>query len=463
VGNGANYVWSVGSAGKFIVGPTGGTSGTKKCNFSGNTATRLTDGKCDAVSDRVDYSGVGTFSKIKSNVPIVSSTGTKNLTSPLTFIASGPHLSPHVSYDGATNTTLGQVNPDYPQFICTNAADGTTIDNNVTLLDANHNPIPPLPPYNCRPTITLTMKATLYGPDTLQVLNGDTAFCSSCNATISTADANAIKFVTDGVKFLTTLEHVVPKFQPILQPIINIGTLFLSSLTAPPDPICPGKQVLGLLNAKENVNVGVALAQDPNNSPGIPAVIGTIVVNQTIAPWLTGYPQNATDGFPIPQDSQKFDFTGTGNDLGNFSIITDQCNGSCGKGSNVLSGLTTGATGGSRTITETGFPTEGVKDPDYLTDPLVCTGEGESRSCTHPQITGEPFWYTQDVSCNSVNNIGSAKTDGALGPTTWSPSPGTPDQHNPSNRSGSVTVGNLADNDTLICTFQNGIYEIENH
>ena len=102
---------------------------------------------------------------------------------------------------------------------------------------------------------------------------------------------------------------------------------------------------------------------------------GTIVINKTIAPFLTGYPQNADNGFPIPQDSQTFDFDGEGSGIYPFSITTDgqTCDDGCvpnGTGSKSINFLATGGGVGSRTIAETGFPTT-VLDPTVLPKELV--------------------------------------------------------------------------------------------
>src|SRR5207302_6635653 len=128
-----------------------------------------TDTKCDSISDKVEFTGKGTFSSLLPNVDILSKTGTQNLI-PLSLTVLGPH-APNVSYAGLTNADMGQVDPTYPQFDC-------------------KNDYPPINLAKCTPTITLTMKATLVGPDTFVVLNGTEAYCAKCDATFSTKQAD---------------------------------------------------------------------------------------------------------------------------------------------------------------------------------------------------------------------------------------------------------------------------------
>jgi hypothetical protein len=174
---------------------------------------------------------------------------------------------------------------------------------------------------------------------------------------------------------------------------------------------------------------------------------GTIVIKKTIASCLTGYDENCTQTghWPIPQDTQTFGFDGSGSGIYPFSITTDgqicSDSGCTATGSHPLNSLATGSTVGGRTISETVFPTT-VADPDLANDP---------RS----HGTAEAHWYTKTVSCKpaSVPSPGTeytthnGVTDNGIGDLTG--------------RSGYVTVSNLAPNDTLTCTFENGIFEIE--
>jgi hypothetical protein len=107
---------------------------------------------------------------------------------------------------------------------------------------------------------------------------------------------------------------------------------------------------------------------------------------------------------------QKFDFEGSGNGIPpTFDITTDSegCDGPCGTGSTAFSGLTTEGLGGSREIRETGLP------EDWSLTSVSCTSEvGEGTSWQQLYDNGE-------------------------GPLVG------------------VTVINLANNDTLTCTFDN--------
>src|SRR6185295_5864201 len=134
VNNKGTYVYALRAGGEFRAGPTT----TNACTgFS-------TTGACNNLQNSVTFPGTGTFSTTLMNKDILSPAGSAANTRPLSFTVAGPTAAV-VSFDGLTNTTLGQVNPTYPSFICD--LNGTTAGG------------------ACTPTITETMTVTLKGPD----------------------------------------------------------------------------------------------------------------------------------------------------------------------------------------------------------------------------------------------------------------------------------------------------------
>ena len=268
-GNAGIYKWNVRTSGQFITGPTGGTVAAKKCN--------TTDGKCDSLNDRVDFTGKGTFSSILSNVDILSPNNsgrspasTRNQT-PLSFTTTGTHLtsSANLSWDGASNTTMGQVDPYYPEFFCTNSPLGTNVDTTSA--------------HFCRPTITLTMKAKLFGPETFQVVNGGDGFCAKCTETITPQQALKIKVIKGILKILNFISNNHPEWLQ-LRAFIDQATVFLAGIntvnTSEDGQPCPGAQVLGLTNLADITSDVLFFSQDPLNSPGTPAETGTITITK---------------------------------------------------------------------------------------------------------------------------------------------------------------------------------------
>lgn len=269
VGNAGIYKWNVRTSGQFFTGPTGGSVSAKKCTTS--------DWKCDALNNRVDFTGKGTFSSILSNVDILSpdnsgrdpaSTQNRN---PLNFTTTGTHLTStaRLSWDGASNTTMGQVDPYYPEFNCTNAANGTDTSG-----------------YYCRPTITLTLKAKLFGPDTFQVINGGDGWCAKCTERLTAQQDKLIKFIKGALKILNFIAASHPNWLQ-LRAFIDQVTVYLAGINAVPFSAdgqpCPGAKVLGLTNIGDQIGDVLYLSQDPLNSPGIPAppeTTGTITINK---------------------------------------------------------------------------------------------------------------------------------------------------------------------------------------
>jgi VCBS repeat protein/FG-GAP repeat protein len=222
------YTWALRTGGEFHAGPTTVASCTS------------TDTKCDSISDAVVFTGKGTFSNLLPNVDILSKTGTKNLT-PLSLTVLGPH-TPNVSYAGLTNADMGQVDPTYPQFDCKNDYSGGNV-------------------LKCTPTITLTMKATLVGPDTFVVLNGTEAYCAKCDATISAQQADQITFLTGLVKVLNFIEnnHHNAKLRAFID---EINLILDAAHQTPSDLNCPGAILVKIDMATAATIDAVIIASD---------------------------------------------------------------------------------------------------------------------------------------------------------------------------------------------------------
>jgi hypothetical protein len=236
---------------------------------------------------------------------------------------------------------------------------------------------------------------------------------------------------------LKLIDHIFDKFDHLADAEHPLGCIkFAEMLLDPP--------------AQEAFN---AIVTEGENTPGAVAAetcLGAcIVINKTVDPDLN-----------VPGQAD-FGFIATGAGMENFTLITGDCDGSpCGDGTQTFINL---ATGGPRTITETGFP--------YVPD--IFDGV-PAESSDH-----DSFWWTHTVSCESANNPAPGNTSG---PTTWTTVVPTFDAVHPNrfalgndaslgnedplptdpdiapSRQGSVTVTNLAAGDTLTCTFDNRLY-----
>jgi len=209
----------------------------------------------DAVGNSVVLTGKGTFSPTITNVNILSTTGTKNLT-PLSFTINGPAATADINWGGVSNTDMGQVDPSYPQFDCRGGYAGNTVTT------------------ACRPTITQTLTATMKGMDTLKVLSGPLdLFGAHCDERFSEQQTKQIKFLTGVLKALKFIEPRIRK--PALREKINqlidqLEAVLVTTTTPPSDPTCPGAQVLAFNMALEQAVDGLIIASD-NSSPGEPA------------------------------------------------------------------------------------------------------------------------------------------------------------------------------------------------
>lgn len=221
----------------------------------------------DSVNNTLDLRGKGTFSLANTDKAILSTSnpttptdrrGTKNLT-PLVFDIKGPAATADINWGGLNNLDMGQVDPFYPEFDCRR----------------NYGPVATQNPNACRPTITQTLVAKIYGMDTLKVLSGPMdVFCAKCDETFSVAQTNQIKFLTGVVKVLKFLEprlHRRPALQAKIHDIIiHVDAVLLTTTTPSPDTECPGAQLLTFNMAIEQAVDGLVIAADPTALPGIP-------------------------------------------------------------------------------------------------------------------------------------------------------------------------------------------------
>ena len=199
--NSGTYVWAIRAGGEFRAGPT-----TANACAGNGTAT----GACNNLQNSVTFPGTGTFSPSLTSKPIVSPSGANS--NPLSLTVAGPTAA-IVSFNGLTNTTLGQVNPTYPTFICDQ--DGTG------------------PATACKPSITQTMTVTLKGPDSFVLVNGADASGASCLlAEVGATQERRIAFLTSLVHFLQWLEQRYPN-RPHLSAFIDRIEAFLATVNSP--------------------------------------------------------------------------------------------------------------------------------------------------------------------------------------------------------------------------------------
>ena len=229
VDNAQTYVYALRTGGEFRAGPT----------TAGACGTNTSDGLCDSIGDSITYTGTGTFGPHSSlqNRNILSPAGSSKNTQPLSFTVAGPHLDPILSYDGLTNTTMGQVDPTYPRFLCTSNADGVTI----------------APPANCRPTVNHIMTVKLKGQDTFVLVGGVDDFSADCTAQLSAQQERQLKFLASLVKVLDWWEDRHPNVR--LRAFITRIELILDGANNNTDPTCPGATLV-------NLDMATAAAED---------------------------------------------------------------------------------------------------------------------------------------------------------------------------------------------------------
>ncbi|TKB88807.1 MAG: hypothetical protein E8D41_14405 [Nitrospira sp.] len=201
VANAGNYVWAMRAGGEFRAGPT-----TSNACAGNGTAT----GACNNLQNSVTFPGKGTFSPALQSVNILRPSGANS--QPLSLTVAGPTAA-IVSFNGLSNTTLGQVNPTYPTFLCDQ--DGT-VSGNI-----------------CKPAYNATMTVTLKGPDSFVLVNGDDAVGAHCTiAEVSATQERRIAFLTNLLGFLQWLEGRYPN-RPHLSAFIDRLEAFLATVNSP--------------------------------------------------------------------------------------------------------------------------------------------------------------------------------------------------------------------------------------
>lgn len=261
VNNKGTYVYALRAGGEFRAGPT----------TAGACAGFTTTGVCNTTQNSVTFPGIGTFSPTLVSRNILSPTGANS--QPLRFTVAGP-TAPIVSFNGLTNTTLGQVNPTYPTFIC-DANGGTQVTGD-----------------KCTPSITQTMTVTLKGPDSFVLVNGGDAFGANCAAELSAQQQKQIAFLTSLVRFLQVLEQRRPNAR--LSAFVDKLEAFLATVTRNQDPDCPGARLVDL-------DIAVAAAADE----------------------IAFQADGAVPAEPVPAEPE----TGTITITKNTSTIVDNCGG----------------------------------------------------------------------------------------------------------------------------------------
>jgi hypothetical protein len=223
-GNRGTYVFALRTGGEFVAGPAGNL-----CNAQ--PAPNQADKTCDTIGDSVTYTGVGTFSPTVTNANILRPSGTNS--QPLTFTVAGPHADPITSFDGADNTSMGQIDPTYPFFACD--------DNGATAGG------------NCRPTITQTLTISLRGQDSFVLTGVGDVEIAACSQTISIKQKKQITILTFLLPILEWLQSQHPSQH--LEQLIEHIRQFLLTVNSNPNgegygEDCPGAKVvsIGLAN-----------------------------------------------------------------------------------------------------------------------------------------------------------------------------------------------------------------------
>jgi len=173
----------------------------------------------------------------------------------------------------------------------------------------------------------------------------------------------------------------------------------------PVGPVCRAlqNQINQVLHNDEIDGLKAAKAAGATPSDNCTTACGTgtiVIVKQLVN----------TSTFADPPDG-TFGFTTTGSDLSAFDITT-----SAKTGSRTFSNVSTGVAAGSRTIEEITFP---------------------------PPPFPDTSWRLTNVSCSNTGGVGNGTTWVILGDGDGG--------------FFGVTISNLADNDSLTCTFENGL------
>jgi hypothetical protein len=289
---------------------------------------------------------------------------------------------------------MGQVDPSYPKFDCR-----TTIS-----------------PSNCTPDITLTMKVTLYGPDTFVVVNGDDADGAPC--VLSAQESNdltrKITLLKSIVTFLDRWEIRHPNAK--LRAFIDQILLFLATVNSPSDPNCPGATLVKIAQAVEAATDQVAFAAD-GAVPAEPAPAGTITISKHLnlscdgpcssVPFTFSI-RNTSDNSILTETTVTTDGTGNGSSVvsvpdGQYNVIESpqsgwtlthsSCNGGNTNGVNVSVGnnVTCSFTNSPATGNDLGIRLTWGALPTDLDSHLYIPNGNEVAYFSHGSLVGLPY------------------------------------------------------------------------
>lgn len=251
--------------------------------------------RCSTVGDNVTFTGTGIFNGTTA-VPIVSpGAPTANNSLPLSLtVGAGSANTSIVSYNGSSNATLGQVNPTYPRFTCVDPAFPTT----------------------CQPLITLTMTATLKGPDSFVLVNGADCPFAICNVVDNTKITRLITKLTKARDLLVLIERFHPS--AFLQAIIARINAFLNNFNTTTDSSCPqGAKFIETFNNLQEVIDEIAFVADGAVPADIAPQTGTITIVKN-----TSQGTSATFDFEITGPSSSTQAIGMAGSNSGSRVVT---------------------------------------------------------------------------------------------------------------------------------------------
>ena len=389
------------------------------------TPAGTTAAKCDTVGDKIEYSGVGTFSSTIQGVALLNPSGSPTNSQPLSLtVGSGSTGKSPVSFGTLpySNANMAMIDPAYPKFDCRSASRPTA----------------------CTQTATQTMTVTLKGPDSF-VATGDDIHIAGCAAQDTSRLQRLVTNITLGVALLDPIaQSTQNKF---LLDLVAAAKAFLLTASVPADPDCAG----GIVARAAMINDGVADALQHLRTgavPAVPAPTGTITINKHL--------DIVCVGEICPIDSQTFSFLITGFG-GPVTVVTAAGTvgvGNAGNGSTVV------------TVPAASFP--GDLAGTYAVSELTKDGWTQvSNSCGPvPPMTIE-VPPGGNVTCNFVNS--KTPTTGTITITKYIPSCGELcsangtvfdyDVTGPASRAISITV-NGAYTSTTLMNMPPGTYSI---
>ena len=383
-GNAGTQAIALRAGGEFRAGPT----------TSGACAGSITTGLCNNVGNSVTFPGTGTFSTGGPLVNILRPSGANS--QPLSLTVGGPTAA-IVSFNGLTNTTLGQVNPTYPMFLCdSNGATAGGV---------------------CTPSITQIMTVTLKGPDSFVLVNGGDTFCADCTATLSAKEQKKIAFLTKLVEFLNWLErrHPNPRLSAFIDRIEAFLAVVNSGQNDPENLDCPGATLVNLDVATAAAADQVAFmadgAVDVEPAPPDPET-GTIrIIKNTTTGGAGGRFGSGTFNFHIANGPSPDP---------NPEITVDSDSSCCGTAE-----VSVSVNAGTYNVSEVAqggnwsLDSNTCDDDDGEGGTFVNVSQGETVTCTFNNVFFVPFTGTGTIQffkkIDSGNGVGTQPTFNFLG------------------------------------------------